>query len=106
MMRHVWDNLISNAVKFSPHGGLVQMTLTKKLRKIIFTIEDSGPGLTEEAQKHIFDKFYQADSSHKQEGHGLGLSLVKRVLAIEDGEIQVENGSLGGCRFTVTLRTK
>jgi len=106
MMRHVWDNLISNAVKFSPHGGLVQMTLTKKLRKIVFTIEDSGPGLTEEAQKHIFDKFYQADSSHKQEGHGLGLSLVKRVLAIEDGEIQVENGSLGGCCFTVTLRTK
>jgi len=106
MMRHVWDNLISNAVKFSPHGGLVQMTLTKKLRKIVFTIEDSGPGLTEEAQKHIFDKFYQADSSHKQEGNGLGLSLVKRVLTIEGGEIQVENGPLGGCRFTVTLRTK
>jgi len=106
MMRHVWDNLISNAVKFSPHGGLVQMTLTKKLRKMIFTIEDSGPGLTEEAQKHIFDKFYQADSSHKQEGNGLGLSLVKRVLTIEGGEIQVENGPLGGCRFTVTLRTK
>ena len=106
MMRHVWDNLISNAVKFSPHGGLVQMTLTKKLRKMIFTIEDSGPGLTEEAQKHIFDKFYQADSSHKQEGNGLGLSLVKRVLTIEGGEIHVENGPLGGCRFTVTLRTK
>ena len=106
MMRHVWDNLISNAVKFSPHGGLVQMTLTKKLRKIVFTIEDAGPGLTEEAQKHIFDKFYQADSSHKQEGNGLGLSLVKRVLAIENGEVQVESSPGGGCRFTVTLRTK
>ena len=106
MMRHVWDNLISNAVKFSPNSGLVKMTLTKKLRKIIFTIEDSGPGLTEEAQKRIFDKFYQADGSHKQEGNGLGLALVKRVLTIEGGEIRVENRPLGGCCFTVTLRTK
>lgn len=106
MMRHVWDNLISNAVKFSPNGGLVKMTLSKRLRKLIFTIEDSGPGLTEEAQKHIFDKFYQADGSHKQEGNGLGLSLVKRVLAIENGEIYVENRPCGGCCFTVTLRTK
>ena len=106
MMRHVWDNLISNAVKFSPNGGSVRMTLTKKLRKIIFTIEDSGPGLSEEAKKHIFDKFYQADSSHKQEGNGLGLSLVKRVLAIENGEIQAENRPHGGCCFTVILHTK
>ena len=106
MMRHVWDNLISNAVKFSPEGGLVRLTLTKKLRRIVFTIEDAGPGLTEEAQKHIFDKFYQADSSHKQEGNGLGLALVKRVLAIEKGEISVENRPEGGCRFTVTLHTK
>ena len=106
MMRHVWDNLISNAVKFSPNSGLVKMTLTKRLRKIIFTIEDSGPGLTEEAQKRIFDKFYQADGSHKQEGNGLGLTLVKRVLSIENGEIQAENRPCGGCCFTVTLRTK
>lgn len=106
MMRHVWDNLIGNAVKFSPNSGLVKMTLTKKLRKIIFTIEDSGPGLTEEAQKRIFDKFYQADGSHKQEGNGLGLTLVKRVLTIEGGEIRAENRLLGGCCFTVTLRTK
>ena len=106
MMRHVWDNLISNAVKFSPDGGLVRMTLRKKLRKILFTIEDSGPGLTEEAKKHIFDKFYQADSSHKQEGNGLGLALVKRVLTIENGEIRVEESPLGGCSFTVTLRAQ
>ena len=106
MMRHVWDNLISNAVKFSPNSGLVKMTLTKRLRKIIFTIEDSGPGLTEEAQKRIFDKFYQADGSHKQEGNGLGLTLVKRVLSIENGEIQAENRPFGGCCFTVTLRIK
>jgi len=106
MMRHVWDNLISNAVKFSPQGGIVKLRLTQKARKLIFTIEDQGHGLSEEAQKHIFDKFYQEDSSHKQEGSGLGLALVKRILTIEKGQITAENIPDGGCRFTVTLRTK
>lgn len=106
MMHHVWDNLISNAIKFSPQGGTVRLRLTKKLRKLIFTIEDQGPGLSEDAQKHIFDKFYQADSSHKQEGNGLGLALVKRILTIENGQIAAENIPEGGCRFMVTLRAK
>jgi len=106
MMHHVWDNLISNAVKFSPQGGVVKLRLTKNARKLIFTIEDQGPGLLENAQKHIFDKFYQEDSSHKQEGSGLGLALAKRILTIEKGQITAENIHEGGCRFTVTLRTK
>ncbi len=106
MMRHVWDNLISNAIKFSPNGGTVKIHLAKKLKRLIFTVDDQGPGLSEEAQKHIFDKFYQADASHKQEGNGLGLALVKRILTIEKGQIATENIPEGGCRFTVTLRTK
>ena len=106
MMRHVWDNLISNAVKFSPQGGIVKLRLAKKARKLIFTIEDQGTGLSEDAQKHIFDKFYQGDSSHKQEGSGLGLALAKRILTIEKGQITAENIHEGGCRFTVILRTK
>jgi len=105
-MRHVWDNLISNAIKFSPDGGVVKIQLAKKLKKLVFTIEDQGPGLTEEAQKHLFDKFYQADTSHKQEGNGLGLALAKRILTIEKGQITAENRREGGCRFTVTLQTK
>ena len=103
MMRHVWDNLISNAVKFSPDGGTIKLRLMKQGNKLIFTVEDWGPGLSEEAQKHLFDKFYQADSSHRQEGNGLGLALVKRILAIEKGEIKVENLPKCGCRFTVML---
>ena len=106
MMRHVWDNLISNAIKFSPDGGTVKIHLAKKLKKLVFTIEDQGPGLTDEAQKHIFDKFYQGDASHKQEGNGLGMALVKRILTIEKGQITAESRQSGGCRFTVTLRTK
>lgn len=103
MMRHVWDNLISNAIKFDPQGGFVRIRLRKQEEKVIFTIEDNGPGLTEEAKKHVFDKFYQADSSHKEEGNGLGLALVKRILAILGGEIFVENLPGGGCCFTVIV---
>lgn len=103
MMYHVWDNLIGNAIKFSPDGGTVRIRLAQREDQILFTIENSGAGLSEEAQKHIFDKFYQADSSHRQEGNGLGLALVKRILVIENGRIGVENLPEGGCRFTVTL---
>lgn len=106
MMRHVWENLISNAVKFSPEGGTVKLRLIRKAHEMVFTIEDQGPGLSEDDKKHIFDKFYQGDSSHKQEGSGLGLALVKRILTIEKGTITAENIRGGGCRFTVSLRAK
>ncbi len=103
LLHHVWDNLIGNAVKFSPQFGLVKIRLTTQNNTITFTVEDNGPGLTEEAQKHLFDKFYQADNSHKEEGNGLGLTLVKRILLLTGGEITAENIPGGGCRFTVTL---
>jgi signal transduction histidine kinase len=106
MMRHVWDNLISNAIKFSPQAGLVKIRMGKSEEGICFCVEDQGPGLSEEARKHIFDKFDQADSSHKQEGNGLGLALVKRILTIENGRIETENIPEGGCRFTVYLTEK
>ncbi len=105
MMRHVWDNLLSNAIKFSPESGAVKLQLIKKMKKLTFTVEDQGPGLTDEALRHIFDKFYQGDTSHKQEGNGLGLALVKRILTIENGQVTAENRKEGGCRFTVTLNT-
>jgi len=103
IMHHIWSNLLSNAIKFSPNGGTIKMRLYKKENLIMFTIEDQGPGLSEEAQRHLFDKFYQADTSHKEEGNGLGLALVKNVLTLCSGEISAENASTGGCRFTVTL---
>ena len=106
MMRHVWDNLIGNAVKFNPECGIVRIRLSKRSEGVVFTVEDSGPGISDEAKKHIFDKFYQGDSSHKDEGNGLGLALVKKILAASDGEISAENLDGGGCRFTVILHTK
>jgi len=106
IMHHVWSNLLSNAIKFSPDGGVIKMRLFKKDAQVVFSIEDEGPGLSEEAQKHLFDKFYQADTSHKEEGNGLGLALVKKILSLCDGEISAENMKDGGCRFTVTLPIK
>lgn len=106
VLHHVWSNLLSNAIKFSPNGGTIKMRLFKENKKIVFLIEDNGPGLSEEAKKHLFDKFYQADTSHKEEGNGLGLALVKKILFLCDGEISAENMKDGGCRFTVTLPIK
>ena len=105
LLRHVWDNLLSNAIKFTPEGSKVKIHLAKKLTKIVFTVEDQGPGIPEESLRHVFDKFYQADSAHKQEGSGLGLALVEKILKLEKGTVEAENPEAGGCRFTVTLRT-
>ncbi|MBQ7915206.1 MAG: HAMP domain-containing histidine kinase [Firmicutes bacterium] len=103
LMMHVWNNLIGNAIKFSPEEGLINIKLMQKKNRIEFVIEDCGPGIKEEAQKHIFDKFYQSDSSHKGEGNGLGLALVKQILKTSNGSIFVENRAEGGCRFTLVL---
>lgn len=103
LLHHVWDNLIGNAIKFNPQCGMVRIKLFEKEEKVVFIIEDSGPGISNEAQKHVFDKFYQADSSHKEEGNGLGLALVKQILSLSNGEIALENIAAGGCRFTVIL---
>ena len=103
LLHHIWDNLISNAIKFSPQRGEVKITLKNLDSSIVFTVSDVGPGISDETKSHIFDKFYQGDSSHKQEGNGLGLALVKKIIDLEDGRISVENNEGGGCTFTVVL---
>lgn len=103
LMMHVWNNLIDNAIKFSPENSIINIYLKKQNEKIIFIIEDSGKGIKEENKKHIFNKFFQEDSSRKAEGNGLGLSLVKKILDLSRGTIEVENIIPTGCRFIVTL---
>lgn len=104
LLLHVWNNIIGNAIKFSPIGGLVSIRLHSSQEAISFYVDDCGPGITESAKKHIFDKFYQADSSHKQEGNGLGLSLVKRIVDMSGGTVSAENLPEAGCRFEVVLK--
>ena len=103
LLMHVWNNLIGNAVKFNPPNAAVRLRLSRSDGGVIFTVEDEGPGIPPEAQKHIFDKFYQGDSSHREEGNGLGLALVKRILNVCGGEIAQENLPGRGCHFTVRL---
>ena len=105
LVYHIWSNLIGNAIKFGPEGGVVKIRLyINKDGDTVFTVTDMGSGLTEDTKKHLFDKFYQGDSSHKEEGNGLGLALVKKILDLEGGDIYAENMPEGGCRFTVVLR--
>lgn len=106
LMLHVWNNLIGNAIKFNPMGGNVRMELRQEGNGIRFSIEDTGPGITEDARKHIFDRFYQGDNSHKEEGNGLGLALVKQIVKGCQGSVEAENLPEGGCCFTVFLPKK
>ena len=103
LMLHVWSNLIGNAIKFAPYAGLVRLRLHEADGVIVFSIDDNGPGIPDEEQRHIFDRFYQGDSSHREEGNGLGLALVKRILDTCGGRIAMANLPEAGCRFTVTL---
>jgi len=103
LVYHVWSNLLSNAIKFNPPQGLVRLRLKEEDQRIIFTVEDSGPGIPEEECTRVFNKFYQLDSSHEQEGNGLGLALCKQIVNSCHGSIAVENLPEGGCRFTVML---
>ena len=103
LMLHVWNNLLGNAIKFSPQKGSIGIRLVKREGRIVYTIDDNGPGIPQEALQHIFNRFYQSDSSHKEEGNGLGLALVKQIVGLAGGTVTAENISGGGCRFTVTL---
>jgi signal transduction histidine kinase len=106
LLRHVWDNLIDNAVKFSPEGSEIKIRLACGEREAVFSIADRGCGIDEKMKEHIFDKFFQGDSSHKGEGNGLGLSLVKKIVDIHGGDVSVENRSDGGCCFEISLPYK
>lgn len=103
LLIHVWTNLLDNAIKFAPRGGLVRLRLTRAQQETVFIIEDNGPGVPAEDKERIFHKFYQSDLSREMEGNGLGLALVQQIVHISGGRVWQENLPEGGCRFTVTL---
>lgn len=99
----VWNNLFSNAFKFTPPGGRISVGLAERDGRVFVRVADTGCGISREAGAHIFEKFYQADPSRATRGNGLGLALVKRVMDIVGGEISVHSEVGKGSEFTVAL---
>jgi len=103
MMSHVWLNLISNAIKFSPLGGLLEISCMRVQNYLHVSIRDHGDGMNMETQARLFEKFYQGDSAHATEGNGLGLPLAKRIVDLCRGKITVTSQIGEGSLFSVYL---
>ena len=103
LLAQVWVNLLDNAIKFSPVGSAITVKLRLEADQAVVEIADCGMGMSEEIQRHIFEKFYQGDSSHRSQGNGLGLALVHKVVELSQGQIQVESAPGEGSLFRVRL---
>lgn len=106
LTQQIWINLMDNAIKFSLKGGLINISLANLNNEIQFVIQDDGPGMDDRTKAHIFDKFYQGDTSHSKAGNGLGLALVKRIVNLCDGDVSVQSEPGKGSIFSVILSTK
>lgn len=103
LLFQVWTNLLGNAIKFSDLGGTIRIKLSQTDNEIRALVSDNGIGMTDETMSHIFDKFYQGDSSRKEQGNGLGLALCKEILNRCDGKIYVDSSPGNGATFLVVL---
>ncbi|MDN4618336.1 HAMP domain-containing sensor histidine kinase [Paenibacillus sp. PsM32] len=106
LTQQIWINLLDNAIKFSDPDSSITINLEKIENEIRFTIQDEGMGMNEETKSHIFDKFFQGNTSHASTGNGLGLPLVKRIVDLCRGKIQVQSELGNGSLFTILLYSK
>lgn len=103
LTQQIWLNLLDNAIKFCNPSGLINIQLISLNNGIHFSIQDDGQGMSEQTQYRIFDKFYQGDLSHSKGGNGLGLALVKRIVELCNGTIEVQSELGRGSTFSVFL---
>ena len=103
LIYQVWYNLIGNAVKFTGENGIITIIMTSGENSVKVSVADNGCGMDEEVQKHIFEKFYQGDTTRKADGNGLGLALVKRIVDLCEGTVTVESVPGQGSVFEVEL---
>jgi signal transduction histidine kinase len=103
LMSNVWDNLITNAIKYNIHGGSIWISLSRNESFLTIIVKDTGIGMDQEALTQIFDRFYRVDSSRKSGGTGLGLSIVKQIIDLHGGEIKVDSKVAKGTTFTIIL---
>lgn len=103
LLAQVWQNIIGNAVKFTPENGHISASIELVGSEVIVTIKDTGIGMSELTRKRIFEKFYQGDTSHSSRGNGLGMTLVKRILDLSDGKIDIISAPEMGTTFIVHL---
>lgn len=103
LFQQIWVNLLDNAIKYTNNGGVIKVGLWRSGQKATFRLEDNGYGMSDETMRHIFDKFYQGDTSHSSAGNGLGLTLVKRIIELCEGTIEVQSQLGKGSVFIVQL---
>lgn len=104
LLKEVWLNLLDNAAKFSPDCGTVGVVLRPDGEAVSVTVTDQGCGMDEETRRHIFEQFYQGDTSHKTQGNGLGLAMAQKIVALHGGSIDVNTRPGQGSSFTVKLK--
>ena len=103
LMQHLWLNILGNAVKYTPIGGEISVNVIVHTDSVTVTIADTGEGISSETLEHLFDPYYQGDTSHSSNGLGLGLSICKRIVELCGGTIKVESELGTGSQFTVDL---
>ncbi len=102
LLKHVWINLLDNAVKFSPENGKVTVSVKEEGKFLSVSVSNNGPDIPPEKIGRIYNKFYQADESHSSEGNGIGLAVVRKICDLHSGTISAESSG-GTTTFTVLL---
>ena len=104
LVKEIWLNLLDNAAKFSPESGIISVTLHREQGSPVVAVTDQGCGMDAETCRHIFEQFYQGDTSHRTQGNGLGLAMAQKIAALHGGAVTVDSRPGSGSCFTVVLK--